>query len=191
MRKVLFILVMVGINLPFKAITQSTWSLDEAHSSLRFSLTHLLVSEIEGSVKIKEATLTSPNEDFSDASIYLAGDMNSIDTDNDARDEHLRTADFFDTEKYPSFIFQSTAFKKVDEHKYTVSGQLSFHGITQKASLDVIANLGTNPYDNSSITGFRVNGTINRKDFGISTSIPFAILSDEVNIIANVKFVKK
>jgi polyisoprenoid-binding protein YceI len=189
--KYTFFLVSLLLSFSSKAISQSTWELDDAHSNLRFSLTHLMVSEIEGSVKITEATITSPKEDFSDASVYLVGDMNSIDTDNDARDEHLRTADFFDTEKYPTIIFKSTSFKKTDEHKYTVTGDLTFHGITKPATLEVIANLGINPYDNSTIAGFRVSGTIRRSDFGISTSTPSALLSDETNIMANVKFVKK
>ena len=190
MKKILFLLLAITLCFSFKSSPPATWSLDDAHSNLRFSLTHLMVSEIEGSVQIKEAALTTVNDDFSDASVSIKADMNTIDTDNDGRDEHLRSPDFFDTEKYPSLRFASSSFKKVGENKFEVTGPLIFHGITQTVTLDVIANPGTNPWDNKSIVGFKVSGKIKRKDFGIGMDTPGAVLSDEVDIKANVIFVK-
>jgi polyisoprenoid-binding protein YceI len=183
-------LLIFSASLAFKTIPTASWELDTAHSNLHFTVTHLMVSDIEGSFKIKEATLTTPNDDFTDAVITLKTDIATIDTDNDQRDEHLRTADFFDVEKYPVMTFNSTYFKKVDNNKYLVTGDLSFHGITKSITLDVIAHPGTQPWDKKSIVGFKVNGTINRIDFGIGATTPSALLSEDVAIVANVIFSK-
>ena len=184
------ILLTVSIALSFTSITAQAWELDQSHSNLRFSVTHLMVSDIQGSIKIKEATLNTPKADFTDATVYLLGDMSSIDTDNDQRDEHLRTADFFNTEKFPDLTFQSTAFKKVSENKYEVTGLLTFHGISKTTTLSVVASPGVQPWDNKTIVGFKVTGTIKRTDFGIGLDSPAAVLSEEVGIIANVIFGK-
>jgi len=173
-----------------KVQSQVLWTLDHAHSNLRFTITHLMVSEIDGTIKMKEGTITTLHDDFSDASLNIVGDMKTIDTDNDARDEHLKTPDFFDVEKYPLFTFQSTSFKKIDEHHYTVSGQLTFHGITKLVALDAVANVGVNPYDNKTLVGFKVTGTIKRSDYNISADSPSAVVSDDVAIKANVEFIK-
>jgi polyisoprenoid-binding protein YceI len=189
MKWLILVLAYFVISLSFVS-PPPTWEFDQPHSNLRFTVTHLMVSDIQGSVQIKEAKLTTPNDDFSDASVYVLADMNSIDTDNDQRDDHLRTAEFFDTEKYPSLTFQSDSFKKVADNKYTVTGLLTFHGISKETSLDVIASEGEQPWDKKSIVGFKVSGTIHRSDFGIGVSTPSAILSEDVTIIANVIFAK-
>ena len=175
--------------LPFSAITQSVWTFDDAHSNLQFSATNLMVAEIEGSIKITKATLTKPKQDFSDATIYILADINSIDTDNDGRDEHLRSSDFFDAAKYPDLTFQSTSFNKISDNKYAVNGILSFHGITREVTMDVIATEAIRPYDNKPVVGFKASGVIKRTDFDISASTPPAILSDEVQVKGNVIFV--
>ena len=190
MNKLFFSLLVSAFLFSFKSIPPATWTLDDAHSNLRFSVTHLMVSEIEGSIKISEATLTTPNDDFTDASISLSADMNTIDTDNDGRDNHLKTEDFFNVEKFPVMTFKSESFKQSDGKKYIVTGPLTFHGITKNVSLGVIASPGVQPWDNKAIVGFKVSGTISRADFGISPSTPEALLSDEVTIIANVIFAK-
>ncbi len=150
-----------------------------------------MVSDIEGSIQIKEATLIPPDEDFSGATVFLVADMSTIDTDNDDRDEHLRSADFFYTEKFPDMTFRSESFKKVADNKYTVAGALTFHGITKVVILDAIANKNVRSYDNKTIVGFKVNGIIKRTDFGIAITTPSAILSEEVMVRGNVIFEKE
>ncbi len=190
MKHLIFAPVFFLVTLSFVMIPPPTWELDQAHSNLRFTVNHLTVSDIQGSIKIKDATLTTSKEDFTDASVYLLADMTSIDTDNDNRDEDLRKPDFFDTAKYPDMTFQSNSFKKVSDNKYEVIGLLTFHGISKLTTLEVIASQSTQPWDKKQIVGFKVNGTIKRSDFGISPTTPEAILSDEVAIIANVIFAK-
>jgi polyisoprenoid-binding protein YceI len=168
-----------------------TWTLDQAHAQLGFSISHLTVSEVEGTFRSFNATIISSKEDFSDAVIELTADVNSIDTDNEKRDEHLRNPDFFDAAKYPTLIFKSKSFKKVTDKKYKLAGDLTLHGVTKPVELDVTLN-GTaiHPYTKKTIAGFKVSGLIKRTDFGISMDTPSAMLGDEVTITANAEFVK-
>lgn len=174
----------------FTAVAPSTWNLDTAHSKLGFSITHLMVSEVEGSFKKAEATITATKDDFTDAKVTVKADVNSIDTDNDDRDAHLKKPDFFDAEKYPTITFESTSFKKTGDKTYKVKGNLTMHGVTKAIELDAKANLGTNPMSKKTIAGFKITGKIKRTDFGIAPETPSAMLSDEVNIVANAEFAK-
>lgn len=169
---------------------QVKWEFDAAHSNLQFSLTHLMVSDVEGSVQVKEATLLSTGDDFNNASISIVGDMSTIDTDNEGRDNHLKSADFFEVAKYPNLTFTSTTFQKTSNNKYSVTGLLTMHGVSKQITLEAVATTNVRSYDNKSIVGFRVNGTINRVDFNIGKDTPGAMLSEEVQIKANAIFVK-
>jgi len=120
----------------------------------------------------------------------MVADVNSIDTDVEERDTHLKSADFFDAAKYPDIIFKSTAFEKVSDKKYKVTGDLTFHGVTKQITLEAIANYGVHPMSKKTLAGFKVTGTIKRSDFGIAPSMPPAMLGDEVNIVANTQFAK-
>jgi len=169
---------------------ESTWSLDKAHAKLGFSITHLLVSDVEGQFKSFESKITATKGDFSDAVVELSADAGSIDTDNDKRDEHIKNAEFLETEKYPSLTFKSTSFKKVSGNKYQVKGNLTLHGVTKPVVLEAIAKTGINPMMNKTIAGFKISGTIKRTDFGIGSKYPNAVLSDEIALNANIEYVK-
>jgi polyisoprenoid-binding protein YceI len=168
-----------------------TWTLDQSHAQLGFSISHLTVSEVEGTFRSFNATIIASKEDFSDAVIELTAEVNSIDTDNEKRDEHLRNPDFFDAAKYPTLIFKSKSFKKVTDKKYKLVGDLTLHGVTKPVELDVTLN-GTaiHPYTKRTIAGFKVSGVIKRSDFDISKDTPSAMLGDEVTITANTEFIK-
>lgn len=191
MKKSLLILPVITIALlSFMRLSFPGWTLDPLHSSLRFSVSSLMISEIEGSFKMTESTITAQKEDFSDAVVYMVADVNSIDTDVDERDTHLKSADFFDAAKYPSIVFKSTSFEKQTGNKYKVTGDLTFHGITKQVVLEAIANYATHPMTKKALAGFRVTGTIKRTDFGIAVSTPATMLGDEVNIVANAQFAR-
>ncbi len=173
------------------SISQTKWSFDDAHSNLQFSLSYMLVTDVEGSIVISEATLVATGDDFANASISVKGDMSSINTDNDARDEHLRTADFFDVAKYPTVTFNSSTVKIISDTKYEVTGLLTLKGVSKQMTFDATATKNVRPYDSKSIVGFKVIGTINRMDFGISKETPSTMLGEEVQIRGNVIFVKE
>ena len=189
-KNALILVAFVIFLLSFRPMDPATWSIDTMHSKLGFSVGYLMISEIEGSFQMKEALLTTPNNDFTDATVTMVADVKSINTEVADRDKHLKTADFFDAEKYPDLVLKSTSFKKIDDKNYKVTGDLSFHGITKPVTLNVIAKTGTHPMNNKPIAGFKVTGIIKRSDFGIAKETLPAFLSDEVELTANVVFAK-
>jgi polyisoprenoid-binding protein YceI len=168
-----------------------TWSIDKAHSRLGFNVTHMNISETSGSFKITDAKITSSKPDFSDAVVELTADVKSIDTDNEQRDGHLKSPDFFDAEKFPTLTFKSTSFKKVSDKKYKVSGNLTLKGVTKPVVLDVVFN-GTveNPMSKKTMAGFNISGIVKRSDFGIATGMPATMLGDGVALQASTEFAK-
>jgi len=169
-------------------IAQSSWSLDKNHGKLGFVITHLMVSEIEGSFKNFDAKITAPKGDFTDAVVDMTAEATSINTDNEKRDNHLRTADFFDVANFPLVTFKSTSFKKTGPKTYKVIGNLTMHGVTKLVALDVICNIGADP--KKPLVGFKISGTLKRSDFGIGSKYPTAMLGEEVTINANGEFKK-
>jgi polyisoprenoid-binding protein YceI len=190
MKKLVMILAVL-VMMSFRA-ADTTWSLDKAHAKLGFIVTHLMISDVEGSFKNFEAKITATKDDFSDAIVELTADVNSIDTDNEQRDTHLKTPDYFDAAKYPTLTFKSKTFKKVADKKYDVTGDLTLHGITKTVSLEVTGGgSAIHPYTKKTITGFKVTGKFKRSDFGVGASVPAAMISDEVTLNANAEFEKQ
>jgi polyisoprenoid-binding protein YceI len=194
MKKLTLSFIAVSATLSsFTLSEQSTWKVDKAHAKLRFTVTHLMISEVDGWFKSFDAKIvSSKKEDFSDATVEMTAEVNSINTDNEKRDEHLKGPDFFDATKYPTITFKSKTFKKVDNNAYKVTGDLTMHGVTKTIELNAVGSTTTvHPMTNKTIVGFKVTGTIKRSDFGIGASTPNAIVSDEVQITANVEFEKQ
>jgi polyisoprenoid-binding protein YceI len=166
-----------------------TWSLDKTHAKLGFNVTHLLLSEVDGAFNKFDAKITASKSDLSDATIELTAEVNSIDTDVEKRDTHLKSADFFDAEKFPTLTFKSTSFKKVDGKKYKLAGNLTMHGVTKPVELDVTLNGPiVHPYNKKNVVGIKATGSVKRKDFGVGADTSGAVVSDEVNIVANAEF---
>ena len=149
------------------------------------------MSEVAGFFDLFDIKLSASDDNFSDAVIEVTAQVKSIDTDNQKRDDHLRSADFFDVEKHPELSFKSKSLKKAGDKKYKLTGNLTIHGITKPVELDVTFN-GTmeHPYTKKTVAGFKVTGKINRSDFNIGGGTPTAIVSDEVLIVANAEFIK-
>jgi polyisoprenoid-binding protein YceI len=173
------------------AASAQNWTLDKAHAKLGFSITHLLISDVEGSFNTIDAKFTSSKDDFSDAVIELTAEAGSVNTGNGDRDNHLKSEDFFDAAKFTAITFKSKSFTKVDGKKYKLVGDLTFHGVTKSVTLDVTVNGPvTHPMNKKTVAGFKVSGTIKRSDFGFGSKYPGAILSDEILITSNAEFVK-
>lgn len=191
--KKLFLLIAVASTalFAFKSVAPSTWEADTAHSKLGFVITHLLITDVEGSFKNFQSKVTSSKPDFSDAVVELSADANSVSTDNDQRDAHIKGEDFLDVAKFSKLTFKSTSVKKVSGNKYKVNGNLTLHGVTKPVTLDaVLRGVTTNPMSKKPTAGFKVTGTIKRSDFNLGSKFPNAMLSDEVTLNANTEFVQ-
>jgi polyisoprenoid-binding protein YceI len=187
MKKLLFLLS--AVLLQTVSFAQQTWKSDKAHSHLGFSVTHFGISDVSGSFKSFTATATGTKADFSDAVFTLTADIASISTESDARDTHLKSADFFDAATFPTLSFKSTSITKVSDGKYTLTGDLTLHGVTKSVSLDLwYRGTITNPMSKLPTAGFQLTGTIKRSDFNIGSKFPSAMLSDDIAIKADGEF---
>ena len=171
--------------------TLNVWNNDEAHSQLGFTVTHLGIADVSGTFNDFDAKVTSSKPDFSDAVFELTAKVASIDTRVEARDNHLKSADFFNAEKHPEIHFKSTSLKKVGNNKYKVSGNLTMLGVTKPVTLDMEYR-GTveNAMNKKPTAGFKVTGTINRADFNLGAGFPAPMISNEVRIKADGEFVQ-
>ena len=173
---------------------QSNWNFDASHSSIRFAVDHMVISEVEGKFTSFEGTVESSNKDFSDAKINFKIDVNSVDTDNEKRDGHLKNEDFFDVEKYPEMTFESTSLEKIKEGKYDLTGNLTLHGVTKEITLKMSYG-GTvkDPWGNTR-AGLKFTGSIKRADFGLKYNSTLEagglMLGEEVELTCKMELVK-
>ena len=145
------------------------WVIDPAHSEVHFKIKHLVISTVTGSFKKFEGSIESEKEDFSDAVIQFSADTASVDTNNEQRDGHLKSEEFFDTEKYPKLTFVSTKIEK-DEDEYTVTGDLTIRDVTKPVVLDVEYGGTTKDLYGQTKAGFDITGKIDRQDYGLKWS---------------------
>ena len=174
------------------SFAQGTWTADPMHSKLTFSITHMGISSVDGLFNTFTASAQTTKADFSDAVFELSVQVASINTQVEKRDEHLRSADFFDVAKYPTMTFKSTGIKSMSKGKYTLTGNLTLHGVTKPVTLDLWFR-GTieNPQSKAFVSGFQLTGTLKRSDFDLGAKFPAPMLSDEVQIKADGEFIKK
>jgi polyisoprenoid-binding protein YceI len=194
MKKV-FTTAVASLFMMSATVAQVKWKVDPSHSKLGFSVIHMMVSETEGKFKVFDGTANSKTDmDFTNADISFTADASSINTEDPKRDGHLKSPDFFDTEKFPSITFKSTSMKHNNKGKtsYDLEGDLTMHGVTKRVKLLAIgaANTVKDPYGNIK-NGFKVTGVINRKDFGLTWNAALeaggVAVSDEVNIECNIE----
>jgi polyisoprenoid-binding protein YceI len=169
------------------------WVADPTHSEILFKVRHLMITNVKGVFRKFEAVIDS--EDFTKAKINAAIDATSIFTNDDSRDEHLKSADFFDVENHPTLSFAGTAFKKIDDENYELTGNLNIKGISKEVKFDVeFGGINKDPWGNEK-AGFSLSGKINRKDWGLNWNAALetggVLVSEEVKISAEVQFVKQ
>lgn len=170
------------------AITK--WTLDPAHSEVQFKIKHLMISTVTGILKKIDATVETNGNDFGNAKINFVADVNSIDTNNGQRNEHLKTADFFDMANYEKIIYESSKMEKIDAVNYKLFGNFIIKGISKPVLLVVeFGGIAEDRFGNTK-AGFSINGKINRQDFGIGpTNNPG--LGDEIILQSNLQVVKQ
>ena len=159
---VLFLLIFYS-----SAFAQTKWTVDPVHSNIGFSISHLTISEVSGSFDTYTIEVTTDDGDFTKSQITFTGDVNSINTGIEKRDDHLRSADFFDTENYPTMTFVSKSLEKVSGDKYKLMGNFTVKDMTKEVELDVEYNGMVKDPQGVTRAGFKVTGEFNRFDFGI------------------------
>ena len=188
MKKILFIIT-AFVTLTAFSTGGGVWTNDDPHSQLGFTVTHLGIADVSGTFNDFDVTLKSTKEDFSDASFELTARTASIDTRVEARNTHLKSADFFDVEKYPALHFKSTGIESTGENQYKITGDLTMHGITQSVTMDLVYKGSVeNPMNKKQTAGFQVTGVIKRSDFNVGNGFPPPMISDEVRIKADGEF---
>jgi polyisoprenoid-binding protein YceI len=189
--KKLFLILTAFVALTAFTTISTTWTNDDAHSQLGFTVTHLGIADVSGTFNDIDVLVQSTQPDFSDASFELTAKAASIDTRVEARNNHLKSADFFDAEKYPTLNFKSTGIKKAGKNKYKLSGDLTIHGVTKSVTLDLLYKGSVeNPMSKKQTAGFQLTGTIKRSDFNVGPGFPAAVISDEVRIKADGEFIQ-
>ena len=170
------------------------WVLDPTHSEVQFKVKHLVISTVSGFFKSFEGSLTTDNEDFENAKVEFSLDVNSIDTNQEQRDGHLKSAEFFDAEKYPKISFTSTSLTK-DGDDYKLNGDLTIKDVTKPVSLDVEYGGSAGDFYGNTKAGFEVTGKINRKEFGLTwdgvTEAGSIVVGEDIKLIINVQFAKE
>ncbi|ATL48672.1 polyisoprenoid-binding protein [Chitinophaga caeni] len=185
-------IILASLFLSFSAVSfAQSWKLDKAHSRFGFTAIHNSINEFHGNFKNYDIKLMAPTEDFSGASVELTANTASINTDNERRDGHLQSPDFFDATANPTITFKSSSFEKVADKKYKITGDLTFHGVTKTVTLDGTLNGIITTPQNKKVAGFTVTGKIKRSDYNFASGMPVAMLSDEIEIKANSEFVKE
>lgn len=175
-------------------MSTTKWALDAAHSELGFKIKHLMISSVSGRFNSFDVTADTGADDFNNSNINATIDVASIFTNNEQRDGHLRTGDFFEIEKYPNISFKSTSVKK-DGDDLEITGDLTMKDVTKPVSLKVeFSGITKDPYGNVK-AGFSFAGKLNRKDWGINFNAALetggVMLGEEVKYEGEIQLVKQ
>ena len=174
---------------------QTTWTVDKSHSKVGFGVTHLVITDVDGFFKDYDAQISSNGDDFSTANIELKVNTSSIFTDNEKRDDHLRSDDFFNSEKYPQMTFKGKSMKKVGDKKYKLTGDFTIRDVTKQITLDVTYNgMVKDPWGNTK-AGFKITGEIDRFDYNLkwdkAIEAGSLVVGKDVELVIDLQLVKK
>lgn len=176
-------------------ITKTKWNVDPTHSEVGFKVRHMMITNVSGSFGKFEGNIETTDNDFSSAVIDFKADLNSISTGNADRDNHLKSADFFDASTFPELKFSSTKIEKKGAENFVLHGDLTIRDITRSVKLDMeLGGIGKDPWGNEK-AGFTILGKINRTDFNLNWNAALetggVLVSEEVKLHAEVQIVKQ
>lgn len=165
------------------------WNLDPTHSEVGFKVKHMMITNVSGNLGSFNVTAETDDDNFTNAKVKFTGDIKSITSGNEQRDQHLQSADFFEADKFPEMTFESTSYENGK-----LNGNLSIRGVSKPIALDVdFGGVGKDPWGNTK-AGFTISGKINRKDFGLMWNAPLeaggVLVSDDVRINSEIQLVK-
>lgn len=194
MKKLTYIFLAI-VFIITSAASQTGWKIDPAHSNVEFTVTHLIISEVTGRFTEFEGVLTQTKEDFSGSSIDATINVKSINTDNEKRDKHLLTPDFFNYEKFPTITFKSASFKSNGKNKFKITGDLTINGITKPVTLETTFKGETKDSYGNTRVGFKALTSINRFDYDVKWNAPLEtgglVVGKTVDITLNIQLIKE
>jgi polyisoprenoid-binding protein YceI len=197
MRRVVLCAVATIVFLAPSFSAASTWHIDPAHSSAQFAVRHLMISTVRGTLGPVTGTVNLDESDLTKSSVEASVDVKGLDTRQPQRDEHLRSADFFDADKYPTITFKSKRITRLSDTKYQVAGDLTMHGVTKEVVLDVEGSPKpiTDPMAKVEKLGGVATTTLNRKEFGIAFNSVMdgggVVVGDEADVTIDIELVKQ
>lgn len=178
----------VALLLSGSALAQTTWTIDKGHSNIGFTVTHMVVAETSGAFKDFDAKVTSTSEDFNGADVEFTAKTASIDTDNERRDGHLKSDDFFSAEKFPDIKFVGKLVK--EGGKYQLKGKFTMRDVTKDVAFDVVYK-GSIKAGPGAKAGFKLTGVVNRFDYGLkwdrTVEAGGLVVGQDVAILCNVE----
>jgi polyisoprenoid-binding protein YceI len=170
----------------------ANWKIDPAHTEIAFKVKHLMISNVRGYFKEFDGTIIMPDDNFANASISFTAQTSSVYTSNTMRDEHLRSADFFDSEKFSTLSFVSKSITNKQGNEFSVVGDLTMRGVTKEITLDTVLNGSVVDAYGNNVISFDISGSLNRTDFGLvwNTAIETGgvVVSEEVKLEINAEF---
>jgi polyisoprenoid-binding protein YceI len=191
MKRLAIVTGILALAAPLALAQTSTWKSDTAHSEVDFSIKHLGVSNVHGRFGKVNATLVFNEADITKSTVTATIGVDTVDTGEEARNTHLKTADFFDVANLPTATFTSTSVAK-NGSNLTVSGNLTLHGVTKPVVLEVEGpSAPVQGMDHKPHAGFSASTTISRTAFGIGTKFPAAILGDDVKLTIELDVAKQ
>ncbi len=175
--------------------TTTKWAVDPTHSEVHFKVKHLVISTVTGSFKSFNGEVNLENNNLESAKINFSIDPKSIDTNQEQRDEHLRSGDFFDAANHPAIDFKSSSLKQVKGDQYKLTGDLTIRGVTKQVTVDVEhGGTAKDGYGNTKM-GFEVTGIVNRKEFGLTynalTEAGGLTIGEDIKLSANIQLVQQ
>lgn len=173
----------------------ATWTIDPAHTEIGFKVKHLVISTVSGKFTKFEGKLEGDPADLPKSQISFTADIDSITTNNDQRDGHLKSADFFDAANHPKMTFKSTAIVRKGDNEFKVTGDLTIRNTTKPITLNVEFGGTQNDLYGQTVAGFEITGKINRQDYGLSwnavTEAGGIVVADDVKLTINAEMVKE
>jgi polyisoprenoid-binding protein YceI len=176
-------------------MAKSTWTIDLTHSEIGFKVKHMMFTNVSGKFNTVEANIENEDDNFETSKINFSAEVHSVDTNNQDRDNHLKSADFFDVENFPKLSFVSTDILKVNDGEYKITGDLTIKDVTKNITLSTeYSGAMKDPWGNTKV-GLSINGNINRKDFGLTWNSALetggVLVGEDVKLVAEIQFIKQ
>ncbi len=172
-------------------MAKSVWTVDVSHSTVEFMVRHMMIAKVKGLFHTFEASIEADAHDLTTADIAFTIDLNSVDTRNQDRDNHLRSAEFFEIEKFPNLTFKATSIKQTSDGEYDITGEVTMHGVTRTETFQAtFEGVNKDPWGNQKV-GYSVTGLLKRSEYGLTYNAALeaggVLISDDVKITLEIE----